>query len=182
MSAAQKRKWARQDKAIRDKAQATFGGEISELKLQPVKKVESQLSQIPLDKKVLCPFCLIEAELKSFLVSTKDGISQSKAHCKHCEQGFMMRNLLRPWTAKDYAAFVFGYRKAGFFNKIKQAPNSFEKWMQRLKDLGWSRDFWDRYKAMKAAEQPWEDHKITEEDQAAYDNYVASQTGQEEEI
>jgi transcription elongation factor Elf1 len=145
---AELKKERRQNKAKSDPSQICFGSS-GELKLQP--QVKAQVTEIPLEKSYLCPFCLVEAKLTNFLISNKDGISHSKAECKLCGQGMMMRNLMRPWTAEQYASWVFGYR--GFF---KKDGFNFAAWRQRLIDLGWSLEFWSKYKALKAEARPWE--------------------------
>jgi hypothetical protein len=91
-----------------------------------------------------CPFCLHQDKLSAFFVSTTTGISQSKACCPECHNGMLMKSLYNDWGAKEYADWVFDYRKSGFWKKCP-----FDKWKKRLHDIGWSIEFWARYKQLK---------------------------------
>jgi hypothetical protein len=50
---------------------------------------------------------------------------------------------------EEYAKWVFDYRLCGFFHKIKSGNNSFEKWNKKMKELGISYEFWEKYKQLK---------------------------------
>jgi len=107
--------------------------------------VESSMEINP-KKKVTCPFCLGLEGFRLFLVSTKKGISRGMAKCPLCGLSFHMKSLVNmaKWTAKEYADWVFEYSKAGFWAKVK-----FDTWKKRLFLMGWTNDFWDRYKELK---------------------------------
>ncbi len=93
---------------------------------------------------VFCPFCLYLDNLQKFFISNKDGISQGKAKCPDCQNGMMMKTLIKDMTTSQYADFVFGYVHSGFWKKCP-----FEKWSKRLRAAGMSREFWKRYKELK---------------------------------
>lgn len=110
------------------------------------KPVVSQVETVDLSQVVMCPFCLEEGQLQKFLVSTKAGVSQSTGKCPFCHNGMRMHNLLKQWTPEEYADWVFGYRKAGFFQKI-----DFQAWREKLVKKNWAGVFWPRYNALKGA-------------------------------
>lgn len=94
---------------------------------------------------VMCPFCLYQAKLSLFFVTIQSGISQGKALCPECKTSMLMKSLWNEWGAKEYAEWVFNYRSSGFWKKC-----NFQVWSKRLKEIGWSYDFWARYKELKA--------------------------------
>lgn len=95
-------------------------------------------------EQVMCPFCLYQDKLQSFFISTKKGISQAKAQCPECHNGMLMRTLLADMTPEQYAEWVWNYRSRGFWQKCK-----FSDWKVRLKNIGWAKRFWDKYKEIK---------------------------------
>jgi transcription elongation factor Elf1 len=101
-------------------------------------------------KKVTCPFCLGLEEFRQFLVSTKKGISTGSAKCPLCGLGFRMKSLvgMAKWTPKEYADWVYAYTADGFWKKVK-----FDTWKKRLFLMGWTNDFWLRYKELKGEDQ-----------------------------
>lgn len=143
--AACQRKYLREQTVVADEAQMTFGknGDVAARKRV---KVESQT--INTQKLVFCPFCLEGNIVQKFLVSTKKGISQSKALCPECHTGMLLRTLLRKWTVEDYARWVFDYRRSGFWQKVKEGAG-FDKFNKNLKEKDWLQPFWDHYKALK---------------------------------
>jgi len=52
---------------------------------------------------------------------------------------------MRKWTAKQYADWVYPYSHSGFWQKVK-----FETWKKRLFLMGWTEEFWDHYKELRA--------------------------------
>jgi uncharacterized Zn-finger protein len=140
------RKYLREEAAKHDQAQVCFGSD-SQLQLSRP-RVFTESTGIPLNKLVTCPFCLRDNRLQLFLISTKKGISHSRALCPECKEGMMMRSLLTEWTPESYASWVFGYAHSGFWQKVH-----WETWRRRLQEKGWSQGFWDRYKALKGEAQ-----------------------------
>lgn len=138
----EQRKYRREELAKANLGQLTFSkdGEIRERK-----RILISSSSIDVTKLVMCPFCLRKNKIQRFLVSGKEGISKSRAQCPECQVGMMMATLLRDWDPISYADFVFGYRKSGFFQKIK-----FDEWKKVLYDMSWAKEFWDHYKNLKA--------------------------------
>jgi hypothetical protein len=141
----EKQKYARNERILSDKQQTSFSLDGS---LKSKILVKAELTGIPMDKLVMCPFCLKMDKLQRFLVSGQSGISQSRAQCPLCNSGMMMKSVLKDFTAISYADWVFSYR--GFFHKVV-----FETWKVDLAEKGWSEAFWLRYKALKADRQEY---------------------------
>jgi len=93
---------------------------------------------------VTCPFCLYFGKIQEFLVSTKKGISQSKAACPQCKNGMMMRSLISEMSIEDYAEWCYEYSGSGFWQKVP-----FRTWAERLRKLGWAYKFWKKYRQLK---------------------------------
>ena len=109
---------------------------------------------------VRCPFCLSHLPLTKFLITRYDrkgrskGFDRGKGKCPECGQGMRLQTFMsmRTWMLAKapeegvllYAAWVYEYRRSGFFQKIK-----FAQFNSMLKSMGWSRDFWDEYKRLK---------------------------------
>jgi len=145
------RKYLREQKAKDDKQQTRLGHADH---LEPSAMQETKIETgIDYTEQVMCPFCLHQDKLQAFLVSTKKGISQSKAHCPECDNGMMMRNLTAEWTPEQYAEFCFGYAQTGFWEKVP-----FTKWKERLAQIGWAQRFWNKYNALKADYQEMESY------------------------
>lgn len=105
----------------------------------------AEQSSVDVLQLVHCPFCLGEDTMQTFLISTKKGLSLSKGECRMCGHGMMLRNLLSmKSTPEKYAEWVWSYARSGFWQKIQ-----FNEWKNRLEEMGWSRPFWDKYKALK---------------------------------
>ena len=92
----------------------------------------------------ICPFCLETSN--KFIIKNKGLIE-----CSNCLIDMRIKTLLfvKDCTNQEYAKWVFDYRLSGFFTKLKSGNNSFEKWNQKLKDLGISYEFWKEYKKLK---------------------------------
>jgi hypothetical protein len=153
------RKYHREQIAKGDQSQACFRPDGS---VDPRIKPEVVSESLDTLKVVMCPFCLGKDRLQVFLVSTKKGISRSKAHCPHCNNGMLLHTLLVEWSPESFADFVYGYRKSGYWQKI-----SFADWKQKLEELGWARPFWDHYKEMKA--------ENADEDEGSYSDMMNRQ-------
>lgn len=145
------RKYVRELKAKSDFSQACFtpAGELESLR-GAVFKAQTGAD---LNKLFFCPFCLMENKLQKFLISTKKGLSNTRGLCPACGEGMLLRSLTRDWTPQTYAQWVFEYARSGFWKKV-----NFEVWKTRLQECGWSQDFWDVYKQLKA-ENPTESYE-----------------------
>lgn len=139
MSADKKYKRSEDAKADLNQLMFSSSGEVKARDNVSIKNTTVNLMQI-----VFCPFCLHHDKLQKFIVSTKTGLS-SKGCCPKCNNGMMLRNLLREWTPESYADWVFNYARSGFWSKI-----SFAEWKEKLSAMGWSEDFWVKYKMLKA--------------------------------
>ena len=103
---------------------------------------------IQTDKMVFCPFCLGKHQLSKFLISTKHGYSRKLGKCPECENGMLLETLARmlKWNATEYAEFAYYYPNALFWKKVS---SQFNKWKQKLYDLGMAQQFWGKYKELK---------------------------------
>ena len=135
------RKYVREERTRTDQAQACFNLDGSVKQHVPV---EVASSAVNVEQIVMCPFCLAREKLQRFLVSTKKGISSSNGECPECKSGMRLRTLLRKWTPESFAEWVFEYSLNGYWQKVK-----FDAWKERLKQIGWTRSFWDHYNAVK---------------------------------
>lgn len=145
MSSLEERRYRRQEAAKMDKSQTVFSPE--GLKPNPITRVIKVMDTVlPLMKKVTCPFCLGLSPFRQYLVSTKKGISKSVGKCPLCDQGMFLKTLvgMDSWTATQYAGWVQPYSRNGFWKKV-----NFEVWKRRLQLMGWTQEFWDRYKELK---------------------------------
>lgn len=142
----EKKLYRMREKAHDDKHQLRLG---TDGKLKPLKAMQvTQFTSVNYNMRVMCPFCLHDDKLQAFLVSTKKGISQSKAACPECKNGMMMKSLTTEWTPEQYAEWVYDYRKSGFWQKVP-----FSKWKERLYKMGWSHRFWTKYKQLKGEDK-----------------------------
>jgi hypothetical protein len=92
---------------------------------------------------VMCPFCLHIGHQKDFLMYKDDKPITYRVKCPECEQTFLMKTLMADMSVVEFADWVAEYARSGFWTKC-----SFEKFTARLKLLGWSKTFWERYRAM----------------------------------
>jgi len=143
------RKYNREEKAKADKQQATFN---TQGKLNPTKQQEAKAQfDIDTNQQVMCAYCLHQNQLHKFLISTKKGFHKSQAKCPECGNGQLIRTLTAEQTPEQYAEWMYMNMMYGGWSKVP-----FEKWKERLAQLGWARQFWDKYKQLKAdyADQP----------------------------
>jgi len=94
----------------------------------------------------ICPFCLETSN--KFTIE-----SHGLVRCNNCSVDMKVKTLLfvKDCSNEDYAKWVFNYRLSGFFHKV-----NFEKWNQKMKDLGISFEFWDEYKKLKGENEEFE--------------------------
>lgn len=142
---AEHRKYIRDTKLKADKQQSKLG-EKGIIKPSISWHAETKIT-VNFNTLVACPFCLYTAKLSAFLVTSKDGYQQGKAHCPDCNNNMMMKSLYNDWTAKEYAEWVFNYRRSGFWQKCP-----FATWKKRLHKMGWIHEFWIRYKDLKGSD------------------------------
>ena len=166
-----KKRYAIRERTINDKQKSTFDSHGWFVKPAPQSKTEFTAANV--NVRVYCPFCLYEDKLQAFLISNKEGISQGKALCPDCNNSMMMKSLYNDWTTKQYAEWVFNYRRSGFWQKCPH-----DKWKKRLFAAGMVKEFWDTYKELQNYSEV--DHtfdRLTSTEgsyQKAYDAYAAS--------
>lgn len=143
MSIQEHKRYVRGEEVKHDKNQLMFSSS-GQLKANPNIVIISHETLLPLDKQMSFPFCLGLSEFRKFLVSNKQGISRNLGKCPLCRNGLYLQSLFKmsKFTGKGYADWVFSYK--GFFKKIK-----WNEWRGRLKLIGWTQEFWDRYHELK---------------------------------
>lgn len=139
-SSFEQQRYLRQQTTRTDKNQARFTTEGTCL-LPPS---PLPLHTLNLNLTVTCPFCLHQAKLRQFLISTKKGISTARALCRNCNNTMNMNSLTNEMTIEEYARWCFNYSLSGFWQKVP-----FTRWSTRLREFGWAREFWDNYKRFK---------------------------------
>lgn len=173
MTSRERRKYLREEMAKGDYSQACFtrDGRLEALRAA----VFTEQSGMDLNKIVFCPFCLTDNKLQRFLVSTKKGISNSRAHCPNCDEGMLLFSLLHDWTPETYAKWVFEYSRSGFWKKV-----NFEAWKRRLFERGWSEAFWEIYRQLKA-DNPSESYEdmMNRKGQEAAQQWQQEESGQD---
>lgn len=135
-------KFDREYKSHFDKAQVKFNND--GVAQRPVAPEVKKFTSVNCNVLVMCPFCLHQAKLSAFFISTKKGISEGKAECPECHNGMLMKSLFEDMSPTQYADWVFKYKAFGFWKKCP-----FETWKKRLASIGWAKEFWDRYKDLK---------------------------------
>jgi len=154
------------NKAKDDKQQIRFGAKAEVIQPKPAEI--TQFTTVNCNEPVMCPFCLHRAKLSSFFISTKKGISQGKAQCPECHNGMLMKSLWAQWTLQEYAEWVFKYAKMGFWQKCP-----FHAWKERLRAIGWSYEFWKRYRDLKGSGDVDAQFNSAEEQSDYYDKRAA---------
>jgi len=157
------KKWKRK-MAMSDDNRQTRLGASEPIKLEEPYKAETIFTQ-DLNQIVFCPFCLYYCKLQAFLVSTKKGYSYSNANCPECKQGMRMSTLVADMNPEQFAEFVHPYAGSGFWKKV-----NFAQWNERLRKMGWSYRFWQRYKELKS-----------EGSEEAYEAYIERKQREEHE-
>jgi len=157
------KKYLREQKAKDDKQQTTFGdlGLLKPTQMQQAKAVVD----INTDQTVACAYCLHQNKLYKFLISTKKGFHKSQAQCPDCHNKQLIRTLTAEMTPEQYAEFMYFNMQYGGWQKVP-----FDKWKERLAQLGWAQPFWDRYKALKA--EYTEEDKYPQDSQEQYEEFM----------
>lgn len=139
--------WKEQQKAIEDIQQCTLNPDLTINKNTHI--IAEQQPNIKYDDIVLCPFCLTSNQLYYF------NIRKGLRVCPKCGSNLKLSTLSKIKNLDSFVDFVFGYRFSGFWDKIcmditpKTKDDRFNEWNKRLKELGLSYDFWEKYKLLK---------------------------------
>lgn len=110
--------------------------------------------------KCMCPFCLHTDYAHRFYIKIKKGYSEKRAKCPDCNTLMQMKSLTAHMSAEEYAEWVYNYSASGFWKKV-----NFKQFNERMRALGFSYEFWAKYKELKAGRT-----KETPED--AYERYI----------
>jgi len=163
------KKWRREIKANLDKNQPKLAPNnlsgVTTIKQPIIIQTHST------DDQVMCPFCLYINKLNTFLISTKKGISTSKAKCPDCGNEMMMRSLTKEMTPEEFAEWCYLYAASGYWQKVP-----FKKYVDRMYKLGWSYRFWKRYKQLKGEDttEIYQDYVMRKQQE----EYEAEQRGE----
>lgn len=137
--------WKEQQKVIEDAQQYVLNPDLS-ISVNPYKFAKKE-SNVKYDSIVLCPFCLTSDRLDKFVL--RKGLRV----CPCCGSQLKLSTLTGINDINKFVEFVFNYRFNGFWGKIcldkPVKETRFPTWNQRLRNLGLSLEFWEKYKAMK---------------------------------
>jgi len=164
------RKYLREQRADEDKQQTRLGP-IGLLEPSEMQKAKTETGP-NYTQKVMCAYCLWQGPLHKFLISTKKGFHKSQAKCPDCGNGQLIRTLTADMTPEEYAEWMFFNIGYGGWQKVP-----FNKWKERLAQLGWARQFWDRYKTLKA--EYTEEDKYPQDSQEQYEEFMRKHGGEE---
>ena len=160
MSTQEHKKYLRQERVRKDKLQTVFFRTAYETTFTNNSSNSIRTAEMGLEpfKDVTCPFCLGLNKMRFFLISTKKGFNRSLGKCPLCQNGMRLQTLMKMtvWTPEQYAAFVYDYRRSGFWQKIQ-----FPIWKKRLGMMGWTEKFWTDYKRLRGdVEKEAEDREL----------------------
>jgi hypothetical protein len=170
MSAADHRRYARQEKAKYILQQQIFAQEKGELTLKenPFKYAKLEEKGVDPTKSVTCPFCLGLEKLRLFLVSTKKGFDRGNGKCPLCGHRMRFQTLLKVMSSPEqYAVFAFTYPAWSFWERVKHA--GFNVWKRRLKMMDWTERFWDEYKRQRGDTEEEEEERRLKNEVDAYE-------------
>jgi hypothetical protein len=105
-------------------------------------EVEMKAEGLEPQKKVRCPFCLVENAKLRFMHSLKSGKLARKATCPNCKADMLLESLEKEMTLDEFAKWVSEYQ--GFFKKV-----DFEKFTKGLWAMGVGKEFWVLYRKYK---------------------------------
>lgn len=98
-------------------------------------------------KELTCPYCINTNKSENYKPTNRIDITE----CPNCKNHVMYKTLIYITSLKDvseFAEWVYNNRINEFFQKI-----NFEKFNEKLFELGISREFWDNYKRLKGENQ-----------------------------
>ena len=157
-----KSKYKREQAAIDDKKQLTLNPK------SPTFIAEKQETTINITQvhtgTFYCPFCFHKDVIGQYLISTKKGYHKGLGKCPECGNEMQLKTLIAEMTPEQYAEFVYGYSKSGFWQKIK-----FKQFNERLNAIGWSERFWLKYKQLKGDDtsESYEAHLMRQQEEDA---------------
>lgn len=163
------KKWKREQKAHDDKHQTILAPDrIAGAKLREKPKVNFIITHKGLYR---CPFCLYQATIERFLISTKKGFHKGLAKCRECGNQMRFSSLTAKWTPEQFAEWCHGYAADGYWQKVP-----WTKFQDRLKHLGIAQKFWQRYKELKG-EDKTESYEewVIRQDREAYEQDMAGE-------
>ena len=123
-----------------------------------------------LRRELTCPYCLYTDTVGKFTIRLKSGApSQKRFKCPDCGEGMRRDTLFGEKSVEEFAEWLYDTQAWGRV--------SFNKFRQRLKDMGISYQFWNHYKKHKkefAAESP-DDYYMRQQQEAREEETVAFQ-------
>uniref|UniRef100_A0A6H1ZWB5 Uncharacterized protein n=1 Tax=viral metagenome TaxID=1070528 RepID=A0A6H1ZWB5_9ZZZZ len=164
-----KSKWKRDMKAWKDKKQTILApSSPTGIKMKRAPRTEVTVVHT---RTYSCPFCLYQAKIEKFLISTKKGFNKGLGQCPECSNQMKFNSLTAEMTPEQFAEWCYAYSADGYWQKVP-----FSKFSMRLSKLGISKRFWDRYKQLKGTDdiESYEDMLIREQKEQ-YDRDVAGE-------
>lgn len=136
------RKYKREQKAQDDKQQTKLDfSSPTFVKSKQQKKVDMTVQHTGT---YMCPFCLHQDKFEKYLIISKKGFDKRLGKCPECSKQMMLRTLTEEMTPEQFAQFAFNYAADGYWQKV-----SFDKFNKRLREIGWLKPFWLKYKQLK---------------------------------
>ena len=109
--------------------------------LIPEPKPTIHTEVIELDREFTCPYCLYTAPLTQFRIKLKKGYSEKRFQCPDCKTIMKRETLTKTMTVKEFAEWIL---ETHAWERIH-----WEKFKQRLKQMGIAKQFWKAYKEYK---------------------------------
>jgi len=118
---------------------------------QALHEFEQGMGESTLNTEIVCPFCAFRGKVRKFGTkksAKSESYSTKMFQCPDCYQKMRRQTLLRDMTVSEWARYLY-------FDVIRESRGSgynrisFPKLLERLKEYGWAREFWEAWRAAK---------------------------------
>jgi hypothetical protein len=109
------------------------------------KEGKSTFRYLGISDRVLCPFCLFEAQRYEFAARRKNGRLKGKARCPECRLDMYTSSVVSEMTLEEFAKWIVDYPYALYWRRA-----NFDALMNRLWRFGGKTRFWDAYHKAKS--------------------------------
>jgi len=129
--------------------------DIKQMRLTVNPKTEVVSAEMLFPDEYSCPYCLFTATISKFLIALEKGYSEKRMECPDCGQRMLARTLTMDLKPAAYAEWLYmSLLSQGGYERI-----SWKKLVQRLKEKGIAKPFWERWKEVR---KPKEDEQYGE--------------------
>jgi len=115
---------------------------------QALHEFEQGMGESTLNMEIICPFCAFKGKVREFGTkksAKSESYSTKMFRCPDCGEGMRRKTLLKDITVSEWARWLYtDVIMFGGYNRI-----SFPKLLERLKEYGWAREFWEAWRAIK---------------------------------